>query len=364
MAATDRAWVATRKGLFEWRRRGGQWAIHRVSFLGEPVSAVAPPDASGRMLAALSLGHFGAKLHASDDGGQTWQETSAPVYPPQPEGAPGPAWSLQQIWTLDAALGLQAEPLWLAGTLPGGLFRSADRGESWQLVEPLWRRPERSEWFGGGFDVPGIHTVCTYPGRPGEWLVAVSCGGVWRTTDAGATWALRTQGLNAAYMPPERADDPSIQDPHRIARCEASPDVLWCQHHNGLWRSTDNAVTWEELTSAPVSKFGFAVCAHPRDPLTAWTVPAVVDQTRVPVDGALAVQRTRDGGRSFEALRSGLPQQHCYDLVLRHGLAVADDGEHLLMGSSTGHLWASGNGGDDWALAAAHLPPIYALQFG
>ena len=109
MAATDRAWVATRKGLFEWRRRGGQWAIHRVSFLGEPVSAVAPPDASGRMLAALSLGHFGAKLHASDDGGQTWQETPAPVYPPQPEGAPGPAWSLQQIWTLDAALGLEAD---------------------------------------------------------------------------------------------------------------------------------------------------------------------------------------------------------------------------------------------------------------
>jgi photosystem II stability/assembly factor-like uncharacterized protein len=82
------------------------------------------------------------------------------------------------------------------------------------------------------------------------------------------------------------------------------------------------------------------------------------------VGAALAVTRTRDGGQTFQALREGLPQQHCYDLVFRHGLDVAADGEQLLMGSSTGHLWATGNGGDHWTLAQAHLPPIYALRFG
>jgi hypothetical protein len=46
-----------------------------------------------------------------------------------------------------------------AGTLPGGLFRSADFGASWHLVESLWNRGERAEWFGGGYDVPGIHSV-------------------------------------------------------------------------------------------------------------------------------------------------------------------------------------------------------------
>ncbi|HSI58183.1 MAG TPA: exo-alpha-sialidase [Ideonella sp.] len=360
----DRAWVGTRKGLFELRKAASGWRIHRVSFLSEPVSALAPPDASGRMFAALSLGHFGAKLHASDDGGETWQEMAAPVYPPQPEDAPGPAWTLVQVWTLDSVLDTQGQPLLLAGTLPGGLFQSADRGASWQLVESLWQRPERAEWFGGGYDTPGIHSISQYPGRPGEWLVSVSCGGVWHTTDAGAGWSLRTEGLSAAYMPPERANDPRIQDPHRIARCAGSPEVLWCQHHNGLWRSADNALSWQELTSAPVSKFGFAVAAHPRDPLTAWTVPAVADERRIPVDAAFAVQRTRDGGQSFEALREGLPQADCYDLVYRHGLDVAADGRHLLMGSTTGHLWASANGGDDWQSVAAHLPPIYALKFG
>jgi hypothetical protein len=36
---------------------------------------------------------------------------------------------------------------------------------------------------------------------------------------------------------------------------------------------------------------------------------------------ALSVARTRDGGRSFERLRDGLPQRNCFDLVCRHGLA-------------------------------------------
>ena len=89
----QRAWVATRKGLFELRRRASSWAIERVSFLGEPVSMLLPPQlGAGRMLAALNLGHFGVKLHASDDAGATWQEVPTPVYPPQPEGEPAAAW--------------------------------------------------------------------------------------------------------------------------------------------------------------------------------------------------------------------------------------------------------------------------------
>ena len=39
-----RAWVATRKGLFELRRVHDGWGIDGVSFLGEPVTAVLPPD--------------------------------------------------------------------------------------------------------------------------------------------------------------------------------------------------------------------------------------------------------------------------------------------------------------------------------
>ena len=103
---------------------------------------------------------------------------------------------------------------------------------------------------------------------------------------------------------------------------------------------------------------------HPGDADTAWFVPATADQRRVPLDGALIVNRTRDGGRSFETLRRGLPQADCYDLIYRHGLAVDPSGQHLLIGSTTGGLWSSGDGGDRWATISSHLPPIYAVRMG
>jgi photosystem II stability/assembly factor-like uncharacterized protein len=165
-------------------------------------------------------------------------------------------------------------------------------------------------------------------------------------------------------MPPERAEDPNIQDPHCIVRCPEQPEVLWCQHHCGIWRSGDNAALWTEVTTAPLSNFGFAVAVHPKDPDTAWFVPGVADQQRVPVGGAFAVNRTRDGGRTFDTLRNGLPQSHCYDLAYRHGLAVAGDGRSLLLGTTTGNLWSSSDAGDHWVGVSQHLPPIHAVRIG
>ena len=263
-----------------------------------------------------------------------------------------------QIWSLEAA----GDTLW-AGTLPGGLFRSEDFGASWQLVRSLWNQPSRTEWFGGGYDVPGIHSICPHPDHAEETLLGISCGGVWVSRDAVESWSLQAKGMRAAYMPPEQADNPNIQDPHRIVRCAAQPERLWCQHHNGIWRSDDNATSWQEV-QAPLSSFGFAVAVHPNDGDIAWFVPAVADQQRVPVGGALAVNHTRDGGKSFQTLRDGLPQRDCYDLVYRHGLAVAPDGEHLLMGSTTGGLWASADGGEHWQTVSQNLPPIYVVRFG
>lgn len=354
----ERAWVATRKGLFELRRRGETWHIERLSFMAEPVTMLLPPQDDGRMLAALNLGHFGVKLHASEDQGASWTEVATPSYPEQPEGASGAPWKLVQVWALEAARGT----VW-AGTLPGGLFRSQDFGASWQLVSSLWNHPARNEWMGGGADVPGIHSVCPHPTNSGELLAGVSCGGAWLTQDDGQGWQSRASGMRADFMPPEQAENPNIQDPHRIVRCAAQPEVLWCQHHCGIWRSGDNAASWQEI-KAPVSSFGFAVAVHPEDADTAWFVPAVKDECRIPVDGALVVNRTRDGGKTFETLRAGLPQSHCYDLIYRHGLDVAADGRSLLMGSTTGGLWASFDAGENWQTVSTTLPPIYAVKFG
>ena len=352
----DRAWVATRKGLFELRRHAGAWRVERGSFVGEPVSMLLPPDRGGQMFAALNLGHFGVKMHASGDAGASWREVEAPALPPQPADAAGPAWKVAMVWALE-----RSGRTVFAGTLPGALFRSVDDGASWQLDEALWNRPERPDWNGGGYDLPGIHSICPLP--DGTVLVGVSCAGAWITQDDGAAWRQTAHGMRAEFMPPDQAFDPDIQDPHAIARCSAAPETLWCQHHNGIFRSTNGGARWDEVI-APLSSFGFAVAAHPHDPQTAWFVPAVKDQCRVPVASALAVNRTRDGGATFETLRVGLPQQDCYDLVYRHGLAVDTTGNRLLMGSTTGGLWASDDAGEQWSELPARLPPIYAVRFG
>jgi photosystem II stability/assembly factor-like uncharacterized protein len=164
-------------------------------------------------------------------------------------------------------------------------------------------------------------------------------------------------------MPPERRFDPVIQDVHLLAQCRAAPDHVWVQHHNGVFRSADGGLKFEEVPAVAPSVFGFAVAAHPHDPKTAWFVPAVKDERRVPVDGKLVVSRTRDGGATFEVLRAGLPQEHSYDLVYRHALAVDGTGNRLAVGSTTGGLWVTEDGGNHWQVVPARLPPVHAVAF-
>ena len=361
--------VATRKGLFTFARVGGSWQVERTAFLGDPVGIVHADPRDRSIYAALEHGHFGAKLHRSQDGGATFEEIAVPQYPAQPEGEedldpvqqkPIP-WKLKRIWALAHGRDDQPGRLW-AGTIPGGVFRSDDHGASWTLMESLWRDPRRRQWFGGGADYPGVHSVCVHPQNGRDVIVGVSCGGAWRTQDDGNSWEVCSQGMRAAYMPPDRALDPVVQDPHLVVQCPAEPDRLWTQHHNGVFTSADGGAEWNEIEPA-VSGFGFAVAVHPREPGTAWFIPGVKDEKRIPVDGALVVTRTRDAGQSFDVLRQGLPQEHAYDIVFRHALDIDRSGDRLAFGSTTGNVWFSADQGDSWQTLSSHLPPVYCVRF-
>jgi len=366
---TEQLLIGTRKGLFSANRdSSGNWQLQESGFLGDPVTMVVRKPGAGRLYAALDHGHFGVKLQRSDDDGASWAEINAPTYPQKPEGVedldpmrnePVP-WDLKRIWAMECSA--DGETLW-CGTMPGGLFRSDDAGDSWQLMEALWQHPSRTKWFGGGADYPGIHSILLDPRDAQHITVAVSCGGVWHSDDEGASWNSRTKGMWADYLPPERREDPTMQDPHRVVQCRAAPDVWWTQHHNGVFRSGDCGRNWQEIEKPGVSRFGFAVAVHPDDPDTAWFVPADKDERRYPLGGALVVTRTRDGGRTYDTLREGLPQQHAYDLVYRHALDIDARGETLAIGSTTGGLWLSSDQGDRWQNLSTHLPPIYCLRF-
>ena len=360
--------VGTRKGLFTLARGASGYDVVDAAFLGVPVSAVLPDPRDGTTYAALDHGHFGTKLHRRDAGGE-WIEIAAPEYPPQPEGEVdiepfrqiSIPWATALLWTLEAAHP-DAPGRVYAGTIPGGLFRSDDRGDTWQLDRALWDDPARKEWTGGGYDYPGLHSVCVDPRDAESLLVGVSTGGVWRTKDGGASWTIGT-GMRNEYMPPGQEYEPVGQDAHRLARCAADPDVVWCQHHNGIFRSIDGGATWTEITDVRPSAFGFAVAAHPHDSRTAWFVPAQKDEMRIPVDGRMVVTRTRDGGESFDVLERGLPDRHAYHLVYRHALDVDASGDRLAMASTTGSVWVSEDGGDSWSLVSSTLPPVACVRW-
>jgi hypothetical protein len=348
------------------RERAG-WRIARTPFLGDNVALSLADPRDGAWYAVLDHGHFGNKLQRSRDRGASWEEIAVPAFDPGDEvvtgdGKPPVPATLRLIWALEAGGADEPGRLW-AGTVPGGLFVSDDHGASWRLVRGLWDRPERPGWFGGGLDQPGIHSICVDPRDPRRIGVGISTAGVWYSEDGGETWAQAAHGMRAEYMPPEQAHDPHKQDVHHMVQCAAAPQRLWVQHHNGVFRSDNGGTQWTEITTVPPSVFGFAVAVHPRDPHTAWFVPAVKDQTRIPVDGKLVVARTRDAGASFELLREGLPQEHAYDLTYRHALAVDRSGERLAFGSTTGGLWLSEDQGDRWTQLPARLPPVYAVAF-
>lgn len=364
--------AATRKGLFTLSRNGAHsapWTVERTDFLADNVSLVCHDKRSGKLYAALDHGHFGVKMHVADGPGAPWAEQATPAYPEKPEDAPDKdmwgnplPWSTVRVWALEPGGPKEDGVIW-CGTIPGGLFRSDDHGASWTMMETLWRHPKRLAWMGGGADLPGLHSVCIDPRNPKIIRIAVSSGGVWETRDAGATWTNDNSGMWQDHAPEESKFDPNGQDAHRLVQSPANPDRMWIQHHNGIFRSDDTGKTWHECLGVVPSSFGFAVAAHPKDADTAWFVPEIKDERRIPADGRFVVTRTRDGGKTFDILANGLPSEPAYDIVYRHALDVDSTGNHLAMGSTTGGVWVSDDQGDSWSMANVRLPPVYAVRF-
>lgn len=348
--------VASRKGLIIFKRSQGKWNPIRDVFLGQPVSMVYVNPFDGAWWVSLDHGHWGIKLHKSMDEGFTWEEQAAPYYPEGEEIKPGVPASLRYIWSITAN---NAGKLYL-GTEPGGLFIETS-GKNFMLNSALWKHPSRQDfWFGAGRDFPGIHSILFDPQDDLHIYVGVSVAGVFESKDGGGSWKPINKGLSADYLP-----NPKIEvghDPHLLVMCKKYPEVLWQQNHISIYRSIDGGAQWDDVgeDNGP-ARFGFAIAADRQDPLTAWVIPAIKDEYRVPVDRALCVCRTTDGGKTWQAFRKGLPQEFCYDLVYRHGLV--QDKNELAFGSTSGNLFYSDDGGESWEVIKQHLPLIYCLHF-
>ena len=354
--------VGTSKGLVVFEKTNHTWQIQQTHFLGLPVSVIYVNELTNTWWAGISHHHWGQKLHFSTNEGQTWQTVAPPAYPLNAQIASGKLATLKKIWIIQHGGKAYPNRLWI-GTEPGGLFISEDNGQNFQLVDTLWNHPSRMnqmQWFGTGRSQPFIHSIVVDPTDNDHVYIAVSCAGIFETIDSGKNWQPRNKGLIAAYLP-----NPSAEighDPHRLFACRTNPKVLWQQNHCGIFRSSNGAKTWEDVSDKTgIANYGFALAIDHQDANKAWVIPAISDELRIAPNQALSVCRTADGGQNWETLSNGLPQNNCFDIVFRHALAINEN--TLAFGTTTGNLYLSENQGVDWFSLSHHLARIDCVSF-
>ncbi|MET7970678.1 exo-alpha-sialidase [Micromonospora sp. NPDC005305] len=350
--------IGTGKGLFlatSSDRR--DWAVSGPHFPMTGVYAVAVDKRPGRprLLAGITSSHFGPSVATSDDLGGSWHEPNqAPVAFPADTGA-----SLGRVWQLTPAGPDQPDVVW-AGAEPSALFRSEDGGRSFSLVRALWDHPHREQW-GAGFGGQAVHSVLPHPGDAGRMAVAMSTGGVYRTEDAGASWAPGNTGIRAYFLPDEWPE--FGQCVHKIARDAGDPERLYAQNHHGVYRSDDDGRSWISIAAGLPSDFGFPIVAHPSRPGAVYAFPLTADGERFPTDRRCRVYRSADAGASWEPLTAGLPDGPFYPAVLRDAMCADDhDPAGVYFGTRSGEVYASADEGDSWSLVAAHLPDVLCVR--
>jgi hypothetical protein len=365
--------VATRKGAFVFHGDGPRkkWRVDGPHFLGHVIHHMVLDPRDGRtLLAAAKTGHLGPTIFRSTDLGKSWKEATTPPAFPKARATEKGRVVDHTFWLTPAH---PSEPnVWYAGTSPQGLFRSDDGGASWQPIEGFNDNAEHRKWMGseqdGTPDGPKLHSVLVDPRDPAHLYVAMSSGGVHESRDRGRSWTPIVAGLEVVEG--FDAANLAFHDPHCVRLCPSRPDRLYQQNHCGIYRLDRPASLWRRIGKAmpkDVGDVGFPMVVHPRDAETAWVFP-MDGQTvwpRTSPGGRPAAFVTRDGGKSWKRLDSGLPRRQAWWTVKRQAMAAdAHDPVGLYFGTTSGQLWASRNEGKTWTNLTRDLPEIYAIEVG
>ncbi|HEX5985876.1 MAG TPA: exo-alpha-sialidase [Nocardioides sp.] len=346
--------IGTRKGLWLARSEDREsWQLEGPLFDMEDVYSCSIDTRGGsvRLFAGPSSSWVGPRLMHSDDLGETWQEGKIGF--PEDTGT-----SLERVWQVQPGAG--DHTVW-AGTEPGAVFKSDDRGETFELVRGLWDHPHRPEW-GAGYGGQAFHTIIPHPTEPDRLTCAISSGGVYATTDGGKTWEPHNTGVKAEFLPEDNQYPEFGQCVHKIARHPERPDRMFMQNHGGVYRSDDGGTTWQSIEDGLPANFGFPVVVHPHDPDTVYVFPLGGSGGRYPVDGVAKVWRSKDAGETWEPLHDGLPDQWFVG-VMRDALTTDQhDPAGIYFGGRNGSVWASTDEGATWKQIAANLPDVMSVR--
>src|SRR5690606_2744043 len=198
-----------------------------------------------------------------------------------------------------------------------GVLRSTDGGATWtQLGAEVF---DVATTTSGGVRIARIVLDPRTAGSTANATLHVAAeNGVWKSTDGGVSW---TRTLAAGTTGPAPATD--------LVMHPSDPDVLYAalgrvagDAANGVYRSTDAGATWMKLDngfpSADVGRINLAIAPSQPSILYA-SIQNAFEQPRAGDDGTLlGIYKSTDGGASW-ALASSTPScntQCWYDMAL------------------------------------------------
>ncbi len=138
----------------------------------------------------------------------------------------------------------------------------ARSGLNWTFIGP---RPMASEYWSGEGNAGGhIAAIAPHPTDPNTCYIAADSGGIWKTTDAGANWTPLTDQL-------------SIMNHDAIAIAPSAPNTIYIgtgsthsgSTGDGIFKSTDAGATWTRVgTAAQTGGKQNCIVVHPLSPGT------------------------------------------------------------------------------------------------
>jgi photosystem II stability/assembly factor-like uncharacterized protein len=144
-----------------------------------------------------------------------------------------------------------------------------------------------------------IADIAIHPEDPSVWYVAVGSGGVWKTVNAGTTWA-------------PLFDEEDSYSIGCVTLDPSNPHVIWVgtgedvggRHvgfGNGVYRSRDGGAHWDNMGlghSQHITK----ILVHPEDPNVVWVAAQGPLWSK---GGERGVYRTTDGGQTWKKTLGG-----------------------------------------------------------
>ena len=167
-------------------------------------------------------------------------------------------------------------------------------------------------------------------------------------------------------MPHDQRENglPELADVHKLALHPLDPTHLYVTTHYGTFRSDDGSASWQNIGAGLPFEMTRPLALHPRDPDTLYVIchEDAPDANLPIIRGPLLVHRSRDGGRTWQALGEGLPiQAGC--AVLREALTIDEATPcGLYLGTNRGQVFASADEGDTWRLIAEVGASVRVVQ--